>query len=132
MLVHESDSTLGNEGVHRKLVHEKWTGPWTVTAVITPGLCYQVVLNGRQIRERKTSASHLKPYHVRPVGIRHDFGDEYSHFAWEADLGQTLPSMVASPLYTLVDRSAVSSGDNSWKWRYTGKLLIGMMSDWFH
>ena len=61
VLVHESDSTLGNEGVHRKLVHEKWTGPWTVTAVITPGLCYQVVLNGRQIRERRAAASHPKP-----------------------------------------------------------------------
>ena len=109
----ESDSTLGNEGVHRKLVHEKWTGPWKVTASIASGLCYQVVMNGRQIRERRAAASHLKPYNVRPTGFCHEFGDEYAHFAWEADLGLAMPSTAASQLYTL--------GDNSWKWSCMGK-----------
>ena len=41
-----------------------------------------------------------------------------------------MPSTVASPLYTLVDRSAVSSGDNSSKWNYKGKYLTGVVSDW--
>ena len=41
-----------------------------------------------------------------------------------------MPSTVASQLYTLVDRSAVSSGDNSWKWNYKGEYLTGMVSDW--
>ena len=36
--VQEADSTLWLEGVHRKLVHEKWTGPWKISAIITPSL----------------------------------------------------------------------------------------------
>ena len=80
-------------------------------------------MSGRQIRERKAAASHLKPYHVKPTGLCHEFGDEYAHFAWKADLGLALPSTVASPLYALVDRSAVSSGDNSWKWNYKREVF---------
>ena len=44
VLVKEPDSTLHNDCVHVKLTHDRWTGPWTVTAVITPGLCYRVTL----------------------------------------------------------------------------------------
>ena len=44
VLVKESGSALYNDCVHPKLTHDRWTGPWTVTAVITPGLCYRVTL----------------------------------------------------------------------------------------
>ena len=38
VMVQEADSTLWLEGVHRKLVHKKWTGPWKISALVTPGL----------------------------------------------------------------------------------------------
>lgn len=31
--------------------------------------------------------------------MRHDLGDEFVHLAWEADLGLSKPSTVASPMY---------------------------------
>ena len=39
VLVKGADSLLHNDCVHVKLTQDRWTGSWTVTAVITPGLC---------------------------------------------------------------------------------------------
>ena len=81
--------------------------PWTVTAVITPGLCYHVTLQGRRERVPRSIASHIKPYHLRLPPLRHDFSDEYAHFAWDPDLGLAGASALASPIYTLVDRCPI-------------------------
>ena len=128
VLVKEADSALHNDYVHTKLTHDRWTGPWTVTAVITPGLCYRVTLQGRRERVRRAAASHLKPYHLRPQSLRHDFGDEYAHFAWGPDLGLMADSTLASPLYTLVDRCTIQFPNGSWEWRYRGRYLNGSLS----
>ena len=85
VLVKEADSALHNDCVYVKLTLDRWTGPWTVTAVITPGLCYRATLQGRRERVRRAAASYIKPYNLRPSSLRHDFGDEYSHFAWGPD-----------------------------------------------
>ena len=103
VLVKEAGSAPHNDCVHVKLTHERWTGPWTVTAVITPGLCYRVALQGRREKVWRAAASHIKRYHLRPPLLRHDFGDEYAHFAWGPDLGSAAASTLTSPLYTLVD-----------------------------
>ena len=102
VLVKEADSALHNDCVHVKLTHDRWTGPWTVTTVITPGLCYRVTLQGRRERVRRAAASHIKPYHLRPPPLLHDYGDEYTDFAWGPDLGSGAASTLASPLHTLV------------------------------
>ena len=44
VLVKGADIALHNDCVNVKLNHERWTGPWTVAVVITPGLCYCVLL----------------------------------------------------------------------------------------
>ena len=82
ILVKEADSTLHNDYVYAKLTHDRWRGPWTVTAVITTGLCYRVNLQGRREIVRRAAASHIKPYHLWPPSLRHDLSDEYAHFAW--------------------------------------------------
>ena len=107
VLVKEADSALHNDCVHVKLTHDRWIEPRTVTAVITPGLCYRVTLQGRRERVRRAAASHIKPCHLRPPPVRHDFGDEYAHFAWGPDLGLGAASTLASPLYTLVDQCTI-------------------------
>ena len=104
VFVKEVDSALHNACVYVKLTHDQWTIPWTVTAVMTPGLCYRVTLQGRRERVRRAAASHIKLYHLRPPSLRHDFGDEYAHFVWGPDLGLNAALTLASPLYTLVDR----------------------------
>ena len=121
VMMQEADSTLWHEGVYRKLVHQKWT--WKVSTIMTLGLCYHVVLNGRQVRERRAAASHIKPFYVRPSWLRHDFGDEYAHFAWDADLGLAASSTMAAPLYTLVDRQASAREGGAWRWEYKGRFL---------
>ena len=87
-----------------KLTHDRWTGPWTVTAVITPGLCYRVTLQGRRERVRRAAASHINPYYRRPPSLRHDFGDEYAHFAWGPDLGLVADSTCPSTPWLIAAR----------------------------
>ena len=128
VLVKEADSTLHNDYVHVKLTHDRWTGPWTVTAVITPGLCSRVTLQGRREKVRRAAAAHIKPYHMRPPPLRHDFGDEYAHFAWGPDSGLGTASTLASPLYTLVDRCMIQLPNGSWEWRYRGRDLNDSLS----
>ena len=128
VIVKEADSALHNNCVHVKLNHERWTGPWTVTAVMTPGLCYSVTLPGRRERVRRAAASHIKPHHLRPPVLRHDFGDEYAHFVWGPDLGLGAASTLASPLHTPVDRCTVQLPNGFWEWRYRGRYLNGSLS----
>ena len=128
VLVKDADSALHNNCVHVKLTHERWTGPWIVTSVITPGLCYRVTLQGRRERVRRATDSHIKPYHLRPPLLRHGFGDEYAHFAEGPDLGLAASSTLASPLYTLVDCCTIQLPNGSWEWRYRGRYLNGSLS----
>ena len=127
-MVKEADPALHNDCVHVKLTPERWTRPWTVTAVITPGLCYRATLQGRRERARRAAASHIKPHHLRPPVLRHDFGDEYAHLAWGPDLGLGAASTLASPLYTLADRCTIHLPNGSWEWKYRGRYLNGSLS----
>ena len=70
VLVKEADSVLHNDCVHVKLTHDRWAEPETVTAVITPGLCSRVTVQGRRERVRRAAASHIKPCHLRPSFLR--------------------------------------------------------------
>ena len=124
----EADSALHNDCVHVKLTHERWTGPWTVTAAITPGLCYRVTLQARRERVRRATASHIKPHHLRPPVLRYNFGDEYAHFVWGPDLELGAALTLASPLYTLVDRCTIQLPNGFWEWRYRGRYLNGSLS----
>ena len=124
----ETHSALHNDCVHVKLAHGRQTGPWTVTTVMTPGLCYRVTLQGRRKRVRRSTASHIKPYHLMPESLRHDFGDEYAHFAWGPDLGLAVASTLASLMYTMVDRRPIQRPNGSWDWRYRGRYLNGSLS----
>ena len=60
VLVKEAASVMAREGIHNKLAHEHWTGPWEVTEVVLPGLSYIVTMYGRGIRRRRASASNIK------------------------------------------------------------------------
>jgi len=37
---------MAREGIHAKLAHEHWTGPWEVTAIEQPAQSYQATLRG--------------------------------------------------------------------------------------
>ena len=126
--VKEAGFVLHNDCVHVNLTHDRWTGPWTVTAVMTPGLCYCVTLQGRREGVRRAAASHIKPYHLRPPSLRHDFGKEYAHFACGPGLGLAVASTLASPIYTLVDRCSIQLPNGSWELRCRGRYLNGSLS----
>jgi len=104
VLVKESASTLHRDGVHPKLAHEHFTGPWEVVNVTQRGLIFTVRLNGRQVRQRNIAPSDIKPYHRRPLELRHAFSEEFASTAWSADLGLAAASVAAVPLFTLIDR----------------------------
>ena len=130
VLVKEADSKLAREGIHAKLAHEHWTGPWRVTAIEQPGLSYQATLRGRRIRGRVVAAASMKIFHERPERLRHDFEVDFAHLAWGADLGLAGISTVAVPLYTLTDRQAVGSPGDAWGWQYKGRYQIRTESEW--
>ena len=121
VLVKEADSALQNDCVHVKLTHDRWTKPWTVTAVITPGLCYRVTLLRRRERVRRAAASYIKPIRLRPPSL-------YAHFSWSPGLGLGAASTLASSLYTLVDRCTIQIPNGSREWRYRGRYLNGSLS----
>ena len=103
VLVKEQVNTLHRDSHHPKLAHDHYTGPWKVINVIHERLSFTVQLNGRRVRQRKVAATDLKPYHPRPSELRLPFEDEFAHLVWSADLGLADASVVAVPLYTLVD-----------------------------
>ena len=74
------------------------------------------------------SFSHQALYHLRPPSLRHGFGDEYAHFASGLELGLAAASILASPIYTLVDRCPIKLRNGSWEWRYRGHYLNGSLS----
>ena len=53
-----------------------------------------------------------------------------AHLAWGVNFGLAEPSIVASPMYTLIDRKAVMDQGNAWKWRYKGRFVDGTESQW--
>ena len=62
-------------------------------------------------------------FHLRPDDLRHDLKNEFAHLAWGVDFGLAEPSIVSSPMYTLIDRKIVIGQGNAWKWRYKGRLV---------
>ena len=128
VLVRESASTLRRDGVHPKLAHDHFTGPWKVINVVTTGLSFTVRLHGRHVRQRTVAASDIKPFYSRPLDLRLPFEDEFSHFVWGPDLGLVEDSVVAAPLYTLIDRRTspgVGGTSAAWAWEYRGKYQDG-------
>ena len=132
VLVKESASTLSREGVRSKLAHEHWTGPWRVVRTVHPRLSYAVHLNGGSIMRRIVSAADIKPFHDRPVELRHAFEDDFAHFVWGPDIGLAKVSTAAAPLYTLIDRKASWIGEDTWVWEYKGRHQDEVESNWLN
>ena len=98
--------------------------------MIHPGLSYAVHLNGRCIRKRMVSVADIKPFHERPVELRHAFEDEFAHLAWGPDIGLAEVSTAAAPLYTLIDRKVSWIKEDTWVWEYKGRHQDGVESNW--
>lgn len=112
VLVKEVASTLSREVVHSKLAHERWTEQ--VASLVHPGLSYAVNLNGRSIRKRMVSTADIRPFHERPVVLRHAFEDDFARLIWGPNMGLTETSTAAAPLYTLIDRKPVWGAEDTW------------------
>ena len=87
VLARESDNAFFRHEMESKLVHEKWTGPWTVAKVVFKSLSAVIEMEGRKKRIRTVSVASLKPFYRRPSNLRHPIGDEFAQIAWDADLG---------------------------------------------
>lgn len=57
VLIKEVDGQVAREGIHTKLAHEYWTGPWEMIAIEQPGPSCQATLSGRRIRMRPVSSA---------------------------------------------------------------------------
>ena len=81
VLVKEADTKLVREGIHAKLVHAHWTGPWQVTPLDQPVLSCQETPRVCRIRKRTVSAANIRVFHDRPEWLRHGFEDEFVQLA---------------------------------------------------
>lgn len=60
LLAKEVGRTLAREGNNSNLAREHWAGPWRVSVVVQPGLCYEAMLSSRQARKRTVSTPHRR------------------------------------------------------------------------
>lgn len=70
--------------------------------MVIPGISYEVLMKGRQIRTSRTSAANIKQFHPRQVEVHNNI----AQIAWGGDLGLDEPPPATAPLYTLTDREA--------------------------
>ena len=129
VLIKEAPSKLGRDGIHAKLVHEHWTGPWRIPSIEQPGLRYQATMSGRRIRGRVVAAANVKVFHERPEHLRHDVEDEFAHLGWGADVGLGSTSTMAVPLCTLTDRKALRDSERGWDGHHKDRYQSGAGSD---
>ena len=129
-MVHESDSAIHRDGKGRKLHHERYTGPWEVQEVLMTGLSVKVVMQGRKLRVRTVATSEVKPFHVRPLHLRHSIADEFAQYVWGPDW-KTSPTQNSKPTFvTLVDRREVQSETGTKQWEYKARTAEGKVSRW--
>ena len=76
------------------------------------------------------SLAKVKPFYLRPVDLRYEFEDEFTHAAWGPDLGLAEASTAASPVYTLFDHKTVQGKGDTWSWEYRGRYQDRAKSQW--
>ena len=77
-------------------------------------------------------ATNIKPFHERPVELRHAFEDEFARFVRELDIGHAEVSTAAAPLYTLYDRKASWIGEKVWIWEYRRRHQDEVEVNWLN
>lgn len=74
MLVNEPASHLHKDGLHLKLAHDHFTGPWKVENVVRQGLSLIVILKGPHMRQGSVAASYMTRFTPgRTSYIHHEF-----------------------------------------------------------
>ena len=113
-----------------KLQHDVYTGPWTVVEVLEKGLSVQVEMRGLKQRSRRVSVADVKPFHVRPVHLRHSIADEFAQYAWGPDLKLPESSELLPTYQSLADCRQVVSQTGRLRWEFKGLSAGGVVSDW--
>ena len=113
-----------------KLQHDVYTGPWTVVEVLERGLSVQVEMRGLKLRSRRVSVADVKPFHIRPVHLRHSIADEFAQYVWGPDLKLPESSELLPAYQSLVDCRQVASQTGRLRWEFKGLTAGGVESDW--
>ena len=72
----------------------------------------------------------MKPFHVRPVHLRHNIADEFAQYVWEPDLKLPESSELLPAYQSLVDCRQVASQTGRLRWEFKGLTAGGVESDW--
>ena len=113
-----------------KLQHDVYSGPWTVVEVLEPGLSVQVEMKGLRKRSRRVSVADVKPFHVRPVHLRHNIADEFAQYVWGADFKLPDSSELLPEYQSLVECRQVASQTGRMRWEFKGLTVGGEVSEW--
>lgn len=113
-----------------KLQHDLYTGPWTVVEVLERGLSVRVEMKGLRPRSRRVSCADVKPFHVRPVHLRHSIGDEFAQYAWGPDFCLSEHSSAAPKYRSLVNCRQRVSPTGRLQWEFQGLSVDGSVSGW--
>eukprot|EP00752_Nemacystus_decipiens_P017631 g15802.t1 len=113
-----------------KLQHDAYTGPWTVVEVLEKGLSVQVEMKGLRPRSRRVSVADVKPFHVRPVRLRHDIANEFAQHVWGADFKLPESSDQLPEYQSLVECRQVATQGGRVRWEFKGLTASGTVSEW--
>ena len=130
VLVCESESSRHRDNRGRKLQHDHYTGPWKVTEVVQAGISIQVTMRGRKQRTRTVSVADVKPFHLRPLTLRHSLADEFAQYAWGPDFKVSLHAVDSASFDSLVSCRRSISPLGSARWEYKGTSREGVESGW--
>ena len=94
------------------------------------GLCVQITMRGRNQRARNVSTADVKPYHLRPLTLRHSLADTFARYA--RGRGLKLPSeAVKTTLFdSLVIHRWTTSPSGTAGWEYKRRSNEGVESGW--
>jgi len=130
VLVRESESSRHRDNRGRKLQHDHYTGPWRVTEVVRAGISVQVTMRGRKQRTRTVSVADVKPFHVRPLTLRHSLADEFAQYAWGPDFKMPSHGIDSATFDSIVSCRGSISPSGTARWEYKGKSREGVESGW--
>ena len=76
------------------------------------------------------STADVKPFHVRPVHLRHSIGDEFAQYAWGLNSRLSETSDVTPKYQPLVDCHQSVSPTGKLQWWFRGVTASGGESEW--
>ena len=87
-------------------------------------------MQGLKQRNRRVSCADVKPFHVRPLHLRHCINDEFAQYAWGPDLGLSESSDAMPKYQSLCNCRQCVLPSGNLQWEFRGVAANDAESEW--